>query len=111
MTVTAGVQLEKTILVVSFKGPVVKTNWLGVYRQSQSDSDYNSELFVESVESCRCDKWEAGSWGRGQFGNPEEGQRPPLEAATKQRLVKTAKTVMCTVVTVILGVCNWVRLS
>jgi hypothetical protein len=27
---------------------------------------------------------EAGSWGRGQFGNPEEGERPPLEAATKQ---------------------------
>jgi hypothetical protein len=25
----------------------------------------------------------------GQFGNPEEGERPPLEAATKQRLVKT----------------------
>jgi hypothetical protein len=22
---------------------------------------------------------------RGQFGNPEEGQSPPLEAATKQR--------------------------
>jgi hypothetical protein len=21
---------------------------------------------------------EAGSWGRGQFGNPEEGERPPL---------------------------------
>jgi hypothetical protein len=26
---------------------------------------------------------------RGQFGNPEEGERPPLETATKQRLVKT----------------------
>jgi hypothetical protein len=25
--------------------------------------------------------------------NPEEGERPPLEAATKQRLVKTEKTV------------------
>jgi hypothetical protein len=32
---------------------------------------------------------EAGSWGRGQFGNPEEGERPPLEVATKQRPVKT----------------------
>jgi hypothetical protein len=29
-------------------------------------------------------KWEAGSWGREQFGNPGEGGRPPLEAATKQ---------------------------
>jgi hypothetical protein len=39
-----------------------------------------SELFV----------WEAaGSWGRGQFGNPEEGERPPLEAVTRERLMKT----------------------
>jgi hypothetical protein len=33
---------------------------------------------LETVESCN-------SWGRGQFGNPEEEERPPLEAATKQR--------------------------
>jgi hypothetical protein len=26
------------------------------------------------------------------FGNPEEGERPPLEVTTKQRLVKTEKT-------------------
>jgi hypothetical protein len=32
---------------------------------------------------------EAGSWGRAPFGNLEKGDRPPLEAATKQRLVKT----------------------
>jgi hypothetical protein len=25
----------------------------------------------------------------GYFGNPEEGERPPLEAATKRRLVRT----------------------
>jgi hypothetical protein len=31
---------------------------------------------------------EAGSWRRGQFGNPEEGECPPLEATTKQWLVK-----------------------
>jgi hypothetical protein len=30
-----------------------------------------------------------GSWGTGQFGNPEEGERPSLDAATEQRLVKT----------------------
>jgi hypothetical protein len=29
---------------------------------------------------------------RGQFGNPEEGERPPLEAVTSQRLVKTQQT-------------------
>jgi hypothetical protein len=35
--------------------------------------------------------------------NPEEGERPPLEAATKQRLVKTEKT-LCAAVTVMFGV-------
>jgi hypothetical protein len=35
--------------------------------------------------SCELLLLEAGSWGREQFGNPEEGARPPLEAATKQR--------------------------
>jgi hypothetical protein len=29
---------------------------------------------------------------RGQFRNPEEGERPPLEAVTRQRLVKTQQT-------------------
>jgi hypothetical protein len=28
---------------------------------------------------------EAGSWSRGQLGNPEGKERQPLEAATKQR--------------------------
>jgi hypothetical protein len=41
----------------------------------------------------------------GQFWNPEEGESPPLKAVTKQRLVKTEKT-MRAVVTVIFGVCN-----
>jgi hypothetical protein len=27
----------------------------------------------------------AGSWGRGQFGNKEEGERTPLKAITTQR--------------------------
>jgi hypothetical protein len=39
--------------------------------------------------SCELLLWEAASWGRGQFGNPEEGERWSLEAATKQRLMKT----------------------
>jgi hypothetical protein len=36
--------------------------------------------------SCCCEK--LVDEARGQFGNPEEGERPPLEAATEQRLVK-----------------------
>jgi hypothetical protein len=41
---------------------------------------------------CSSEKWEAGIWDQGQFGNKEEGERQPLEAATKQRLVKLEKT-------------------
>jgi hypothetical protein len=37
--------------------------------------------------SCCCEKLVAEA--RGQFGNPEEGERPSLEAATKQRPIKT----------------------
>jgi hypothetical protein len=33
--------------------------------------------------SCCCEKLVAEA--QGQFGNPEEGERPQLEAATKQR--------------------------
>jgi hypothetical protein len=29
---------------------------------------------------------------RGQFGNPQEGEGPPLEAVTRQQLVKTQQT-------------------
>jgi hypothetical protein len=29
---------------------------------------------------------EAGSWGRGQFGKSEEGERPPLEAISRKQL-------------------------
>jgi hypothetical protein len=31
----------------------------------------------------------AGTLSQRPFGNPEAGERPPLKAATKQRLVKT----------------------
>jgi hypothetical protein len=40
--------------------------------------------------------------GGGNFGSPEEGERSPFEAATKQRLVKTKKKTVCAVVTVTL---------
>jgi hypothetical protein len=46
---------------------------------------------VELVESCSCEKWEAGSWGQGQFRNPEEGEHPLLKATTEQGLVKNEK--------------------
>jgi hypothetical protein len=35
---------------------------------------------------------EVRSWHWEWFGNPEEGEHPPLEAATKHWLVKTEKT-------------------
>jgi hypothetical protein len=60
-----------------------KTDW-PIDRQSQHNFDFDW-FIVESVESCSC-VLEAGSWDREQFENP------PLEAATKQRLVKTSKT-------------------
>jgi hypothetical protein len=37
---------------------------------------------IWSVENCSCEKWEAGSWVQGEFGNPEEAERPSLETAT-----------------------------
>jgi hypothetical protein len=43
-------------------------------------------------------------------GSERLGERLPLEAATKQRLIKTEKF-MCAVVTVFFGVRNSVRLS
>jgi hypothetical protein len=39
------------------------------------------------VVSCRCQKLVTEA--RGQFWNPEEGERPPLEAVTRRQLVKT----------------------
>jgi hypothetical protein len=46
-----------------------------------------NELVRELLRFSYCELLllEAGSSGRGQFGNPEEGERPPLEAAAKQR--------------------------
>jgi hypothetical protein len=37
---------------------------------------------------CELLLWECGSWDRAEFGNQEEGERPPSEAANEQRLVK-----------------------
>jgi hypothetical protein len=43
---------------------------------------------------CEPSIWEDGSWGRGQFGNQEERERPPLEAITK-RLVRRSRLNTC----------------
>jgi hypothetical protein len=45
---------------------------------------------VRFVAKCyKQENYEAGSWGQGEFGNAEEGERPQLKTATKQRLVET----------------------
>jgi hypothetical protein len=73
---------------VILKGLGAKTYWLAVNRQSYSNywlllcSQLVGELVNccgSAVVSCCC------CWGRGPFGNLEEGRRPPLEAASKQR--------------------------
>jgi hypothetical protein len=40
------------------------------------------------------------SWDRGRFGNPEEGERPPLEAATTKpvKTQQAEKTIVRAVV-------------
>jgi hypothetical protein len=51
--------------------------------QAGSVSSYSQR----TVGFSRCELLllEAGSWGRGQFRNPEEGEHPLLEAGTKQQ--------------------------
>jgi hypothetical protein len=68
--------------LIGGKPPVVKQLWLWFWAVES----------VESVESCSCEKWEAGSWGRGEFGNPEEWERPMMKASTKQRPVRNETT-------------------
>jgi hypothetical protein len=56
--------------------------------------------------------WEARSRSRGEFGNPEEGECPPLEAAIKQRLLKALtdwEDLVCSIV--ICEVCRTVQSS
>jgi hypothetical protein len=77
--------------VNSNRGPVFSTRPVPrCYNQGQLAAMV-SELLREPLGFSCCDLLlsEVGSWGREPFGNLEEGERPPLEAATKQRLVKT----------------------
>jgi hypothetical protein len=52
---------------------------------------YNQDQLAVAVREllrfsrCVLSLLEAGSWGQGQFGILEEVERPPLEAASKQR--------------------------
>jgi hypothetical protein len=55
------------------KSPVVIYFFISRSRQSSAGR--------QIVEGCSCEKWEAGSRSRGKFDNPEEEERPLLEAA------------------------------
>jgi hypothetical protein len=66
---------------------------MGALRQDGlADETAGRNIKKKAFKSYSCEKWEAGSWGLGQFGKPEEAERPPVEAATKWRLVKIQKT-------------------
>jgi hypothetical protein len=54
------------------------------------ESSWFEESFseVQRFSPCELLLLEAGSRGRGKFGNPEEGERPLLEPVTRKRLVK-----------------------
>jgi hypothetical protein len=60
-----------------------KTYWL-TDRQLQCVFEFDFNLAGRQLRAA-----EAGSWGRVYFGNLDERERPYVEAATKQRLVKT----------------------
>jgi hypothetical protein len=75
----------------------------------RSVRDYTTRT-SSSVESYSCQKWEAGSWGRGQFRNPEEQERPPLKNGYQATASEDWEDFMCAVVTVIFEVRNSVRL-
>jgi hypothetical protein len=69
------------------------TDWLAISRNVASTLELVSELVIElkgllQFTPCELLLSEAGSWGRGQFGNPEEVERKLLEAISR-RVVKT----------------------
>jgi hypothetical protein len=51
----------------------------------RAESDSRAYKGVESLQEMSQLRAAAGSWGRGQLGSPEEGERPPLEEVTKPR--------------------------
>jgi hypothetical protein len=79
---------ERYFLRGSCRDVISKTN------EGSAVSEVKSELVrgLLGFSYCELLQREAGSWDRGQFGNAEEGERPPLEAVTR-RLVKTEQAV------------------
>jgi hypothetical protein len=64
--------------------------------------EHSNNRVTEPRGFSRCEPLllEAGSWGKGHYGNSEEGERPLLEAATKQRSEDlTVDTSVCVIVT------------
>jgi hypothetical protein len=64
------------------------------FEETETRIDCAGESSVNST--VRLQLGEVTSWwlSRGEFGNSEEGERPPLKAATKQRLVTNEK-ILC----------------
>jgi hypothetical protein len=58
----------------------------GVFYAVRAEMFYTKQVY-SLVSDMKWVSWEC-RWGRWEFGNPE-GERPPFDAATKQRLVKT----------------------
>jgi hypothetical protein len=77
---TATIEFSNNVKRCFLLGPCREILSRTVSKELVSQSMEWSLLVCELVESC-C------NCGRGQFGNPEEGERPPLEAVTR-RLVK-----------------------
>jgi hypothetical protein len=77
--------------MVFSKQSVSKCYKAGQFVSSESVSERLVGELVSAITAGIQLLWEAGSWGTGIVGNPEEGERPPLEAVTR-RLVKTQHT-------------------
>jgi hypothetical protein len=78
MTLTLTLTLSESQL-----SSVELVGWLVGWRVTE----FVSQSVTELLRFSRCELllWEAGSGGWGPFGNPMEGERPPLKAVTKQR--------------------------
>jgi hypothetical protein len=85
-------------MVISPLGPGTKNYCAGEGQQQFSSQAVSCGLvsweLAAAVSVCwELQLWEIWtcSWGQGQFRNQEEGECLPLEAATKQRLLKNEK--------------------
>jgi hypothetical protein len=69
---------------------ITKETFSTRYMPSCCNQDKLAVAVREQLRFSRCELLlcQAGSWGRRKFGNPEDGECPPLEAATKQRQLR-----------------------